>query len=83
MIPARLQWPIGIAVVLVAALLPFVVSSFTTSQLLTRTLILGIAAASLIFLASLGGWVSLGQLGLYGVAGFAVGNFAQADGGAK
>ena len=83
MIPARLQWPIGIAVVLVAALLPFVVSSFTTSQLLTRSLILGIAAASLIFLASLGGWVSLGQLGLYGVAGFAVGNFAQADGGAK
>ena len=43
MIPARLQWPVGIAVVLVAALLPFVVSSFTTSQLLTRTLILGIA----------------------------------------
>lgn len=83
MIPARLQWPVGIAVVVVAALLPFGVSHFATSQLLTRALILGIAAASLIFLASLGGWVSLGQMGLYGLAGFAVGNFVQADGGSK
>lgn len=83
MIPARLQWPIGIAVVAVAAVLPFVVSDFTTSQILTRAMILGIAAASLIFLASLGGWVSLGQTGLYGVAGFAVGNFVEADGGSK
>ena len=38
---------------------------------------------ALIFLASLGGWVSLGQMGLYGLAGFAVGNLVQADGGAK
>lgn len=83
MIPARLQWPVGIAVVAVVAVLPFVVSDFTTSQILTRAMILGIAAASLIFLASLGGWVSLGQTGLYGVAGFAVGNFIEADGGSK
>jgi branched-chain amino acid transport system permease protein len=82
-IPARLQWPVGIAVVAVACVLPFVVSDFTTSQILTRAMILGIAAASLIFLASLGGWVSLGQTGLYGVAGFAVGNFVEADGGSK
>jgi branched-chain amino acid transport system permease protein len=82
-IPARLQWPVGIAVVAVACVLPFVVSGFTTSQILTRAMILGIAAASLIFLASLGGWVSLGQTGLYGVAGFAVGNFVEADGGSK
>jgi branched-chain amino acid transport system permease protein len=82
-IPARLQWPVGIAVVAVACVLPFVISDFTTSQILTRALILGIAAASLIFLASLGGWVSLGQTGLYGVAGFAVGNFIEADGGLK
>jgi len=83
MIPARLQWPVGFGVVLIAALLPFVCSSYTTSQILTRSLILGLAAASLIFLASLGGWVSLAQLGLYGVAGFTVGNLAKADGGAK
>ncbi len=83
MIPARLHWPIGAAVVVVAALLPIVMSDFTVSQILTRSLILGIAAASLIFLASLGGWVSLAQIGLYGVAGFAVGNLAQADGGVK
>ena len=83
MIPARLHWPIGAVVVVVAALLPMVMSDFTVSQILTRSLILGIAAASLIFLASLGGWVSLAQIGLYGVAGFAVGNLAQADGGVK
>ncbi len=83
MIPARLHWPIGAVVVVVAALLPIVMSDFTVSQILTRSLILGIAAASLIFLASLGGWVSLAQIGLYGVAGFAVGNLAQADGGVK
>ena len=83
MIPARLHWPVGIGVVLVAAVVPLFASSFTTSQILTRALILGLAAASLIFLASLGGWVSLAQLGLYGVAGFVVGNLAEADGGAK
>ncbi|MSO47242.1 MAG: branched-chain amino acid ABC transporter permease [Thermoleophilia bacterium] len=83
LISARLHWLIGIGIVIVAAVLPFVFSNFTTSQILTRALILGLAAASLIFLASLGGWVSLAQLGLYGVAGFTVGNLVQADGGAK
>ena len=82
MIPARYQWPIGIVVLVVAALLPFVATSFETSQILTRALILGIAASSLIFLASLGGGVSLAQTGMYGLAGFLFGNFVAADGGA-
>ena len=38
-------------------------------------LIFGICAASLIFLSAYGGMVSLAQLAIYGIAGFALGNF--------
>ena len=81
MIPARAQLPLGVVVVAIAAILPFGFSDFVTSQILTRALILGIAAASMIFLDSLGGGVSLAQTGLYGLAGFTYGNLIQADGG--
>ena len=37
-------------------------------------LFLGILAASLIFLSAYGGMVSLAQVALYGIAGFAIGN---------
>ena len=37
-------------------------------------LILGIVAASLIFLSAYGGMVSLAQVAIYGIAGFALGN---------
>ena len=37
-------------------------------------LILGIVAASLIFLSAYGGMVSLAQVAVYGIAGFVVGN---------
>jgi branched-chain amino acid transport system permease protein len=81
MIPARLQWPLGAAVLIVAAGLPYAFSDFTVSRILTRALILGIAAASMIFLASLSGGVSLAQMGLYGIAGYAYGNLIAAAGG--
>lgn len=83
MIPPRWQWPLGILVVALAAAAPLVFSDFTTGRVLTRALWLGVAAASLIFLAAYGGWVSLGQVGLYGIAGFAYGNLVEADGGVK
>ena len=41
---------------------------------MTRALILGIAASTLIFLSAYGGMVSLAQLLFYGVAGFVIGN---------
>jgi branched-chain amino acid transport system permease protein len=60
---------------------PSVVDSFTLSQILTKALWLGIAAASLIFLSSYGGMISLGQTGIYAVAGFTMANLVHAEGG--
>ncbi len=73
-------------VVLVVALLaasPLFVSDFFLSAVLTKTLWLGIVAASLIFLSGYGNMISLAQTGLYGVAGFVLGNIVAADGGLK
>ena len=60
------------AILLVLVLLPplHLVSDFNLSQVGTRSLWLGIAAASVVFLAGYGGMVSLGQAAIYGVAGF-------------
>ena len=68
-------------ILLVLALGPLLFTDFYLSQVITKALWLGIAAASLIFLAGYVGMVSLGQVGLYGIAGFTMANLAQADGG--
>jgi len=65
---------IGGVVVLFAVIAPFIVPGFWTANLLTQTLILGIVAASLIFLSAYGGMVSLAQVSVYGIAGFVLGN---------
>lgn len=65
---------VGLVLVLVAFLAPLVFSTFAVKNLFTQALILGIVAASLIFLNAFAGMVSLGQVALYGIAGFAVGN---------
>src|SRR4029077_16499027 len=49
----------------------------------TKALWLGIAAASLIFLSSYGGLVSLGQTGVYAVAGFTMANLVHASDGGR
>jgi len=73
---------LAIAVVVVlAALAPLVFTDFFLSVILTKSLWLGIAAASLIFLSAFGGMVSLAQVGLYGIAGMAYANLVAADGG--
>jgi branched-chain amino acid transport system permease protein len=66
---------------LLLLLAPVIFSDFFISVILTKALWLAIAAASLIFLAGYGGMVSLGQVGLYGVAGFTMANLVAADGG--
>ncbi|HEX2415052.1 MAG TPA: hypothetical protein VHJ37_07540, partial [Thermoleophilaceae bacterium] len=70
--------PISFAVVAVAAVLalfaPLIFSDFFVSVILTKALWLGVAAASLIFLSSYAGMVSLGQVGLYAIAGFTMAN---------
>ena len=57
-----------------ALLLPLFGSNFFVEFVMTRTMILGIAAATIVFLAAYGGMVSLAQYLLAGVAGFMVGN---------
>jgi len=79
--PARLSWPAIAIVALLAALAPLVFEDFFVNVILTKALWLGVAAASLIFLAAYGGMVSLGQVGLLGIAGMAYANLVAADGG--
>ena len=77
----RLGWKAIAVIVALAALAPIPASDFFTSVILTKTLWLGVAAASLVFLAAYGGMVSLAQVGIYGVAGMAFANLVAADGG--
>jgi len=81
---ARANWPLAAQqwfsnlspwqiVVLVALLVfPFVVSPFITFQIGAQTLALGLIALSLTFLGGYGGMVSLAQMTVAGIAGYAV-----------
>ena len=53
-------------------LLPFVASPFFTYQVAAQSLIFGLIALSLSFLAGYGGMVSLAQMSVAGMAGYAV-----------
>jgi branched-chain amino acid transport system permease protein len=53
-------------------LVPLVVTDYFLTAIAIKTLWLGIAAASLIFLAAYGGMVSLAQTALYGVSAYTV-----------
>ncbi len=68
------QVAIGLGVLVLAALGPLIFSAYWISFILTQVFLLGIAAASLIFLSAYGGMVSLAQVSLYGLAGFVLGN---------
>ena len=63
---------IGVAALVLAILAPAIFSSFWLNSILTQALILGIGAASLIFLSAYGGMISLAQSGLMGIAGYAL-----------
>jgi branched-chain amino acid transport system permease protein len=65
---------IGVGVLVLALLGPLLVSDFWLDTVLTQTFILGIGAASLVFLSAYGGMISLAQAGLMGIAGYALGN---------
>ncbi|MFD2024366.1 branched-chain amino acid ABC transporter permease [Promicromonospora aerolata] len=66
-----------IAVLLV---LPALAPAFFINFVMTKTLVLGIAAASIVFLARYGGLVSLAQFLFFGVGGFMYGNAVLEDG---
>jgi branched-chain amino acid transport system permease protein len=78
---ARSSWTAIAVIVAVFALAPLVFDEFFVSVILTKALWLGVAAASLVFLAAFGGMVSLGQVGIYGIAGMTFANLVAADGG--
>jgi branched-chain amino acid transport system permease protein len=68
---------LAFALLMVALLvIPTVASTFFVNFVMTQTLILGMAAATIVFLAKYGGMTSLAQLLLFGVAGFMFGNAA-------
>lgn len=68
--------------VLLLIVAPVFVSDFFVSFVLTQALLLGVVAASLIFLAAYGGMISLAQTLLFGFSGFVIGN-AVTEGGSK
>jgi branched-chain amino acid transport system permease protein len=72
----RLSLDRGIAFValVLAALGPVVFDRYWVSYVLTGTFLIGIVAASMIFLSAYGGMVSLAQISIYGIAGFVLGN---------
>jgi branched-chain amino acid transport system permease protein len=65
---------IGVVALVLAIFAPELFSSFWLNSILTQALILGIGAASLIFLSAYGGMISLAQTGLMGIAGYALAN---------
>jgi branched-chain amino acid transport system permease protein len=78
---SRTGWIIFAIVAVLALVSPLIFSEFFLSQILTKALWLGLAAASLIFLSAYGGMVSLGQVAVYGTAGMTYANLVAADGG--
>ncbi len=71
---ALVERTIGVSVLVLALVAPILVSDFWLDTVLTQTFILGIGAASLVFLSAYGGMISLAQAGLMGIAGYALGN---------
>jgi branched-chain amino acid transport system permease protein len=67
-------WVVLAALAIVLLLAPEIFTDYWLSQILTQALWLGIAASSLTFLNRYGGMTSLGQVAIYGIAGFAMAN---------
>jgi branched-chain amino acid transport system permease protein len=61
-------------------LLPLFGTDFFVDFVMTRTLMLGLAASTIVMLSAYGGMVSLAQWLIFGVAGFAVGNVVAESG---
>jgi branched-chain amino acid transport system permease protein len=66
---------LGLAIL---AILPLILPPFWTANIMGRALVYGIVALSLTFLASYGGFVSLGQTMIAGIAGYTVAILAPA-----
>lgn len=71
---------IGVGGLVLAVIAPLVFNAYWIDVILTQALIVGIAAASMIFLAAYGGMISLSQTMLMGCAGFIIGNMVTKGG---
>ena len=71
---------IGVGGLVLAVIAPLVFNAYWIDVILTQALIVGIAAASMIFLAAYGGMISLSQTMLMGSAGFMIGNMVTKGG---
>lgn len=69
---SRWGWRATLAGLVVLALLPFLIPPFWTANIVGRSLVYGIVALSLTFLASYGGFVSLAQTMIAGIAGYVI-----------
>ena len=65
---------VGLGALVLAVAAPFLFTAYWMDAILTQALILGIAAASLIFLSAYGGMISLAQVALLGISGYMLGN---------
>jgi branched-chain amino acid transport system permease protein len=65
---------VGAGALVLVALGPLVFSDYWLDTILLQTFLLGIGAASLIFLSAYGGMISLAQTALMGIAGYMLGN---------
>jgi branched-chain amino acid transport system permease protein len=70
----------AVVVVAALALVPLVFSTYFVGAVGSRALFLGLAAASLTFLAGYGGMVSLAQTAFFGIAGFTMARFITGSG---
>ncbi|HVM19185.1 MAG TPA: branched-chain amino acid ABC transporter permease [Egibacteraceae bacterium] len=73
---------IFLGVIVLLLILPIFGTPFFVNNVMTRVMILGLIAASLVFLASYGGMISLAQWLFAGIAGFMFGN-ASLEAGAR
>jgi branched-chain amino acid transport system permease protein len=71
---ATIDRAVGGGVVIFALIAPLVLDTYWVGTLMTQMLLLGIVAASTIFLQAYGGMLSLAQVAVFGIAGFVVGN---------
>jgi branched-chain amino acid transport system permease protein len=69
-----------VALLVIVALVPQLFTPFVASQIGVQTLVIGIAAASLIFLNADVGMVSLSQTALFGIASYATAELAVVHG---
>jgi branched-chain amino acid transport system permease protein len=78
---AQIERGLAAAVLVLVIVFPAAgISPYWSHQILIRTFLFGIAAASLIFLSAYGGMVSLAQTALFGIAGVILGNLVTKGG---